>query len=408
MVVESRVNPLRPGIHLLAHDTQVDPFPTYARMRREFPVCQIEPDGIWAVSRYEDVRFALKRPDLFSSAAVLRLYNPEWLQEDSRRDYSILSQDPPVHTQNRSIINKAFVSGVVNTFADFLHGVASRFVDEVPVGESFDFLSGFAAPYVAEVLTHITGATGNQAVEDLLRWQKLSGELTLNRPSDEYIAALEHVQITQRNCFRRVIAERRLDPGDDLISELLKAEIDGIALSDAMIVSLLELLLTAGFDPVSHALSHAVILFARRPELMDSLRESPDRIPAFIEEMMRFDPPTHYLLRQTTTEVRIAGSIIPAESLVLLMTGSANRDAEQFPDPDDFILGRPNVREHMAFGVGPHACIGTALTRLEIKIALEALLRRFSAVCVPSDMELEWISSMNTHAPKALPTTFSI
>jgi cytochrome P450 len=176
MAVESPVNPLRPGIHLLARDTQVDPFPTYARMRHEFPLCQIEPDGIWAISRYEDVRFALKRPDLFSSAAVLRLYNPEWLQEDSRRDYSILSQDPPVHTQNRSIIHKAFVSGVVNSFSDFIRGAAKRFTEQVPVGEPFDFLSGFSAPYVAELLTHITGATGNQAVEDLLRWQKLSGD----------------------------------------------------------------------------------------------------------------------------------------------------------------------------------------------------------------------------------------
>jgi cytochrome P450 len=230
--------------------------------------------------------------------------------------------------------------------------------------------------------------------------------LTLSRPGDEYIAALEHVQITQRNCFRKVIAKRRLAPGHDLVSELLRAEIGGVVLTDAMIVSLLELLLTAGFDPVSHALGHGIILFARRPDLMALLRESPDRIPAFIEEMMRFDPPTHYLLRQTVPEVRIAGSTIPAESLVLLMTGSANRDAEQFQDPDDFILDRPNVREHLAFGVGPHACIGMALTRLEIKIALEALLSRFTSVYVPPDCELEWISSMNTHAPRSLPATF--
>ncbi len=120
---------------------------------------------------------------------------------------------------------------------------------------------------------------------------------------------------------------------------------------------------------------------------------------------MRFDPPTHYLLRQTTAEVRVADSIIPAESLVLLMVGSANRDSEQFPDPDNFILDRPNIREHLAFGSGPHTCIGMALARMETKIALETLLEKFSSVHVPPDAELEWISSMYLHATRKLPIT---
>jgi cytochrome P450 len=374
-------------------------------MRQEFPVCKIEPDGVWAISRYADVRFALKRPDFFSSAAVLKLFQPEWLHKDSRRDYSILSQDPPVHTENRSIINKAFVSGVINALAPFVQRAARDFVARLPIGRACDFLSEFAVPYTASILTHVTGTAGIQSAEDLQRWDELSEVLTPSRPSDEHIAALEQVQLSQRNCFRAVISERRRNPGDDFVSELLKAETGSGGLSDAMIVSLLELLFSAGFKTVSYTLCHCVILFARRPDLMDLLRKSPDRIPAFIEEMIRFDPPTHYLLRQTTGEIQVADVVIPAESLVLLMPGSANRDSEQFPDPDEFILDRPNIREHLAFGAGPHACIGIALARIEIKVALETLLERFSSVHVPPDSELEWIGSMYLRATRQLPAT---
>lgn len=405
MVAEARRNPLRPGIHLLTREAQIDPFPTYARMRQEFPVCMIEPDGVWAISRYSDVRFALKRPDLFSSAAVLKLFQPEWLQEDSRRDYSIFSQDPPVHTQNRSIINKAFASGVINGLTPFIRRTAEDFAERLPVGEPCDFISEFSLPYAATVLTHITGTAGIQAAEDLQRWDELSEVLTPSRPDDEHVATLEHVQLVQRNCFRAVISDRRRNPGDDFVSELLRSEAGGGALSDAMIVSLLELLFSAGFKTVSHTICHCVILFARRPDLMELLRKSPDYIPAFIEEMVRFDPPTHYLLRQTTEEVRVAGSTIPAESLVLLMVASANRDSEQFPDPDNFLMDRPNIREHLAFGAGPHACIGMALARMEAKIALETLLGKFSSVHAPPDSELDWISSMYVHATRSLPIT---
>lgn len=403
MVVESRMNPLRPGINLLTRDTQVDPFPTYARMRREFPVCRVEPHGVWAISRYADVRFALRSPDLFSSAAVLKLFQPEWLHKDSRRDYSILSQDPPVHTENRSIINKAFISGVINRLETFIRRTAQDFAAQLPIAASCDFLGEFSLPYAATILTHITGTAGIQAAEDLRRWDELSEVLTLSRPDDEHIAALERVQLSQRNCFRAVIEERRRNPGDDFVSELLRSEIDGVALSDAMIVSLLELLFSAGFKTVSDTLCHCVIFFARRPDLVELLRKSPDRIPAFIEEMIRFDPSTHYLLRQTTADLQVADVMIPAESLVLLMLGSANRDSEQFPEPDDFILDRPNIREHLAFGAGPHSCIGIALARMEIKVALEALLEKFSSVQVPPDSELEWLNSMYLRATRRLP-----
>jgi cytochrome P450 len=279
-------------------------------------------------------------------------------------------------------------------------------VEEIKAGEPFDFISGFSGRYAATILTHVTGTEGSQTAQDLLHWLELSEVLTLNRPSDAHIAALENAQVKQRNCFRAVINDRRSNPRDDLVTELLNAEIDGVVLTDGMIISLLELLLGAGFDTVSYTLCHCAILFARRPDLMDSLRQSPDLIPAFIEEMMRFDPPTHYLLRQTTADVILDEITIPKDSLALLMVGSANRDRHQFQDPDSFLLDRSNIREHLAFGAGPHACIGAALARLETKIALEALLSEFSKVHCPNDEDLPWISSMNVHAPNKLPTTF--
>jgi len=397
---------LRPGIHLHSQDVQVNPFPTYERMRDYFPVCQVEPNGFWAISRYEDVKSALRNPEIFSSAAILKLYQPEWLSSEAQRNYSIFSQDPPQHTENRTAINKAFVSGVIRQFVPIIECVAAELTGQIVPGETFDFLRGFSAQFALNILNHVTGLKGILSVEELIDWLELSESLSTNKPEAAQATALERMQIHQKQCLRQVLFDRKKIPQSDLVSELVSTEVNGQPLAEEELITLLEVLLGEGFDTVSYSLCHAIALLSERSDLYQRIRDQPVMIPKFIEELMRFDPPTHSLLRETTAAITVAGVTIPQGNLVLLMLGSANRDPKKFPKPDSFDIERENVKEHLAFGAGPHACIGAALARMELQIALECLVRRFSHVECPPPEQLTWVSGVNVHAPKALPVSF--
>jgi len=396
----------RPGINLLSEEIQRDPSSTYRRMLRDYPVCQLEPEGIVAICRYDDVRYALKRADIFSSKAVLKLYQPEWLSEAGKRDYSIFSQDPPEHTKNRALVNKAFITKVINRLVSFMGDIARTQVSSIGSGQEIDFIE-FARHYSYQVSSKITGTEGFQSYEEFKEWISLSEAISLSRPSDEFIEALEAAQVTQTNLLLSVIADRRANTRDDLVSELIESELDGMRLDDRMLSSLLELLVSAGVDTVAYTLAHCVMLLSTDAELCNVLQGDYSLIPSFIEELLRYDPPTHQLLRKTTTDCEVSDIKIPSGSLVLLMIGAANRDRGHFDEPDRFILNRKNSREHLAFGVGPHACIGAALARKEVEILVRHLLECFSHISVPSSDQLQWVASINSRAPKRLPVVFT-
>jgi len=395
----------RPGIHLLSGEIQRAPARTYATMLRDYPVCELEPDGVIAICRYEDVRAALRRADVFSSKALLRLFQPEWLSEAGRRDYSIFSQDPPEHTKNRALINKAFITKVINRLIGYIGDIAKAQVSKIESGKEIDFID-FARHYSYMISSKITGTEGFQPYDDFKQWLGLSESISLSRPSDEFISALESAQVNQTELLFSVIADRRANPREDLVSELIGSELDGMKLNDRMLASLLELLVSAGVDTVAYTLAHAVMVLSSDADLLAALRNDHSLLSSFVEELLRYDPPTHQLLRKTTANYEVAGITIPADSLVLLMIGAANRDSSHFDEPDRFYLNRPNSREHLAFGVGPRACIGAALARREVEILIREILEKFENIQSPSPENLEWVTSMNSRAPRKLPTVF--
>jgi cytochrome P450 len=400
-------NKSRPGIFLISPDVQKDPFPVYEKMRAEFPVCQVEPDGIWAITRYADALAALKDATLFSSAATRTLYQPEWLDAQCHLDYSILSEDPPEHDVHRRFINKAFVGKVINALIPMMEETAQSLLANIRGPKQVDFHRDFADQYIGKILRYITGTEDIQTIAELRHWVNLTEQVTPARPDDARVSALEAAIRKQRDYFYAVIAERRARPRCDLISELIQNDTDGQQLTDRMIVSLLELLLAAGFLTSTNMLSHSIMRLAREPALFQQLKSDASLIPAFIEEILRFDAPTQCVLRQTTQAVTIRDITIPKNALVLIIVASANRDAEYFENPDRFMLNRANVREHIAFGHGVHTCIGAALARLETKIALSAIISEFSQVACPPDDELPWISALWSHAVSELPVIFS-
>ena len=396
---------LRPDVDLLSPQHLANPFPTYKMLRENHPVCQVEPNGFWAVSRYKDVQFVFKEHELFSSAGYKAMFQADWLSDDCKSDRFIASQDPPEHTRRRALVNKAFVGRVINAQIPHMRKAAQSLVPALIEKDQVDFLEDFAFPYVGSFLGRITG-TEYAGVGELRRWMQMEEQFTPARPSDDIITEYEGIIRRQNAYFMKVVEDRRQHPQDDLVTALVNAEIDGERLSDSMLRDALALFVASGYQTPTQMLTACILQLARHPELMAELRKSPEKIPAFIEEMLRFVPALHCALRQARRDVEIAGVTIPKDDYVLVMIASANRDPSMFTNPDTIDISRANIKRHLAFGYGVHTCIGEALARLEIKIALEALLERFSHISCPPDDQLPWAKSMFVRGLLHLPASF--
>jgi len=391
-----------PRLNLFSPEICADPYPTYALCREHFPVCQVDPGGLWLITRYDDVQFALKRSDIFSSAGFREMLGPEWLADDFKRDLSILSQDPPTHTKNRTLVNRAFISRVIDNLVPFMEEVAGELLDKIGRSASADFSAQFAYPYAGKIISKITGIDQYQDVDALRRWSEVTEVISSIRPSDEQVKIVENALGMQNAYFDAVILSCRNNPRDDLINLIINAEIDGERQSDETLRNMMNLLIGAGFTTTAHALSNTLLYLCEHQELMAQLRSTPTLIPAFIEEMLRYNGPSHRVLRITTTAVTLSGVQIPQGATVLIALASANRDPARFEAPDTFNMNRNNIRDHVAFGWGPHVCIGAALARQEIRIALEALLRTYASITCTSS-NLTWIDSLTTSGVKELP-----
>lgn len=390
------------AVDILAPAVQREVFGLYDRLRRQSPVCRLAPGDLWGIARYADVRAALQAPHLFSSAGYREVFQPAWLAQDCKRDPFILGQDPPEHTRNRALVNKAFIPRVVRPLEPLMAETAARLAAALRDAGGGDFLEAFAFPYVMTVIRRITG-TEDQDPAQLRHWVELGEIVTPVKPAAAEAEEIEAAFRFQNRYFDAVIADRRRCPRADLATALTQARADGAQLSALQLRSQLDLLVGAGLGTTVYMLANAMMLLARDAGLLALLKAAPQRIPAFIEEMLRFNGPTHALLRTTTEPVALHGAVIPAGATVLLLIASANRDPAQFPDPDRFDLERANAASHVAFGQGPHTCIGAALARVELRIALEALLAAFDTIACPPDEALTWLPALNTHAVERLP-----
>jgi cytochrome P450 len=396
----------RPGIDLNAPDVIRNPFPTYTLMCTQFPVCQLEPNGIWAISQMDDVRFALKNHAAFSSEGMKALCKPAWL-EGTFLDQSILTQDPPGHDRQRALINKAFVKRVINLLIPKLHETATSLIDRFDFDQEFDFSHRFSWPYIEKIVGRMIGTDELQDVSELKYFIELQDTITPERPLPSVANEIETAFKIQYGFFREAIASRRQKPRDDIISAVLAAEIDGKKLPEQATIAFLHLLTSAALHTTAHALNNAIVQLARDPQLIPVLRESPDKINAFIEELLRFSPPTHSLFRQTTQDITIRGVTIPRGELVMLMLAAANRDPAHFKEPDRFDISRENSKAHVSFGDGAHTCVGSALAKVEIRIALEALLAKISHVSCRSEEDIDWLVSMVSRGISNLPVRLS-
>jgi cytochrome P450 len=353
-----------------------DPFPTYHRMRTELPVCRVEPGSFHALTRYDDVTAAFRDTATYSSAGFRAVLAPEWVGRNPSAE-SLIVLDPPTHTRQRSLVSRAFVASVINALQPFIETRVTELLDDMArdAGAPVDIVSRLGSPLAGSVIANVLGLDPT-LVPKFGQWVTNISKITPIVPPPEAVAETKRLLVEQEQYLASVIDERLASPGSDLPSVLCQAELDGERLSRDELISFMFILLGGGFETTVHLVSKAALLLADRPELHRALRDDPSRMGDFVEEMLRYDGPTHSLMRITTRDVALHGTTIPAGSMVALVIAAANRDPSRFPDPDAFDLDR-KATGVLAFGHGPHVCIGATLARMEGAAALRALTQRF-------------------------------
>ena len=360
---------LREGVALLDGAWYAtEPHGDWAWMREHAPAYHDPGCDVWAFTRYEDVRWASTNPEIFSNHHNIR----------PKIDHApmMISMDDPDHAKRRRLVSKGFTPRRVAANEPRIREICTDLIDRILERGECDFVSEVAAWLPLIVIGDMLGVR-EEDYEQLLQWSDLLLESTtgdLDRLEEATRAFTEYSAYQSE-----VIAERRRCPADDLVSVLVEAEVDGNRLDDESVLWESLLILIGGDETTRHVISGGMLELLQRPDDLAWLREDPDRLPTAIEEMLRSVSPIKTMSRTITRDVEVAGQRIPAGDEVLLTYPAANRDPEVFEAPDTFDIRRED-NPHLAFGFGPHFCLGASLARLELKVIFEEVLARLDDI----------------------------
>ena len=380
-----------------AYEIHEDPYPTYARLRDEAPAYHNPELDFWALSRFADVHQAMADWETYSSSAGVSLEDAS-----TARPPMIIMMDPPRQQQLRKLVSKAFTPRRVATMEPEIRALTRKHLAPLLGRGAFDFIADFSAKLPMDVISVMMGVP--DADQDMLRgW----ADVLLHREegkSEIPKAGLEGSANLVRY-FAEDLARRRTHPGDDLISALCEAEIDGERLTDAEIIGFCFLLVIAGNETTTKMLGNAIVLLGRHPDQRAWLHAHPDRIADAVEEVVRYDNSTQMLARLLMRDVPLHGKTMPKGRKVLLLVGSANRDERALARPNAFDVRRAQ-QPHMAFGYGVHVCLGASLARLEGRVALEEVLPRLGDYDVDT-AQLVRVHSANVRGYAHVPIRFT-
>jgi cytochrome P450 len=349
-----------------AYEIHEDPYPTYARLRDEAPAYHNPQLDFYALSRFHDVWNAIQDWETYSSAEGVSLE-----RGSGNRPPMIIAMDPPRQQQLRRLVSKAFTPRRIASLEPTVRALTRKYLEPVLARGRCDFIQDFAAKLPMDVISTMMGVAEDD--QDMLReW----ADTLLHREAgrSEIPEAGLEASANLARYFAADLARRRARPGDDLISALLDAEVDGERLTDAEIVGFCFLLVIAGNETTTKMLGNAAVLLARHPEQRAWLVANPGGVAGAVEEVVRYDNSTQMLARVLTRDVALHGETMRAGRKVLLLIGSANRDERAIERPDEFDVRREST--HLAFGHGIHVCLGASLARLEGRVALEEVLPR--------------------------------
>jgi cytochrome P450 len=382
-----------------SYDVHEDPYPIYKRLRDEAPAYWNERLRFWALSRHADVLAAFKDPVRFSSAGGVSLERSS--QIDPSTVAFFIAMDPPRHDKYRNLVSKAFTPRRIAELEPRIQALADRYIDRFIDARRCDFIADFSAKLPMDVISEMLGVPSDER-DTLREW----ADLVLHREPgmSEVPAAGIEASGNLLQYFARLVADRRRQPGDDLTSGLLAVELDGERLSDREVMAFLFLMIIAGNETTTKLLGNAAYWAWKNPDQRTLLRGAPDMIPRWVEETLRYDNSSQALARTLTADVTLHGKTLRAGDKALLLVGAGNRDERVFPQPDRYDLMRDHS-ESLSFGKGTHFCLGASLARLEGRVALEAVQRRFP------DFELDPGGLVRVHNPNvrgyaSMPITF--
>ncbi|HEV2955133.1 MAG TPA: cytochrome P450 [Xanthobacteraceae bacterium] len=390
--------------------TNADPFPIFRRLQDEDPVHWSEPVRGWVVTRYDDVRaIALERS---MSADRVRPFFAVLPGEEQRRLADLgryltlwaVFKDPPDHTRLRGLMNRAFTPRAVEALRPNIARIVDDLLDAIVARGSADLIADFAYPLPASVIMDMLGVPRS----DLDVMKVWSDDIALfvgiaRATPDKYARA----QVGTREMaayFRRLVAQRRKAPREDMISVLIAAEEQAQHLTEDEIVATCILLLFAGHETTANLIGNGVLAFLRHPGELAKLRARPELAASAVEECLRYDGPSGALARVVAVEHAMGGRTLKQGERVYAWMNAANRDPRRFPDPDRFNIERPDNR-HLTFGHGAHFCLGAPLARLEAQIAFPRIFARLEGLELAANT-FEWMDSLILRGVKKLPVRF--
>jgi cytochrome P450 len=392
-------------------EIMADPYPAFAEMRAQNPVAWSPILKGWLLTRYSDVRAALFDTRLSADRITPFM---ESLPPARRMALSGLERiltrwavfvDPPAHTRLRGLMNTAFTPRAIESLQPRIQAIVDRLIDAVMPAGRMDLIADFAYPLPATVIAGMLGVPD----EDVERFKSWSDNLAAfvggaqATPSKYERAAYGLSEMDAY--FRAIVRDRRgAKARDDIIGGLVAAEEDGRALSEDELVATAVLILFAGHETTANLIGNGLLALLKHPGEIARLRAQPQLAATAIEELLRYDSPAASVTRVAKQTVEYGGRRIAAGDRLFLMINSANRDGEQFPDPDRLDVGRADNR-HIAFGYGPHYCIGAPLARLEGQIAFTRLLARLGDIAL-EEAPLEWSDNLVLRGAKAIPLCF--
>jgi cytochrome P450 len=363
-----------------------NPYPTYQRLLEEGPLHFVDVSGgmwgVWAVFRHAECSAVAKDPRLSVRRTEGMLFTlPPERQTDFKELVRMLGLwmifiDPPEHTRMRKLMNRGFSQSAAQALRPQVEKIVNRVLDSIAGRALADLVKELAYPMPVRVISELLGVPETMH-EAFLRWSAAIAEFNGNpHRTVEHAENAQNAVLALTDFFRNAVAERRRNKGDDLISLLIDIKEEGEAFTEEELYAQCVMLLFAGHETTRNLIASGIYLLLREPEKAAELRDDPALVRSAVEEFLRYESPIQYTARVTTEPVEFCGIRIPKRQTILCMLGAANRDPQQFENPNALILDRLN-NQHLAFSAGPHFCIGAQLARLEGQVAILKTIQRF-------------------------------
>ena len=370
---------------IFSDEIRQDPYPTYARLHEEGPLHYLDAGGkwgVWSIFSHLECASIAKDPRLSAKRAQQMLLplpisrQPEFSELARMLSLWLIFMDPPEHTRLRKLLNKGFSPAAVEGLRPQVEAIVDEMLKPLHRGSEVELMHEFANPIPVRIILEMLGIS-EELRDTFVNWSRAIAAFrgNPNRTVEEARAAQDAL-IALTDFFRKTVAERRRNKGNDLISLLIDIEEEGEVLTEEELYAQCIALLFAGHETTRNLIGNGMYTLLQNPEKTAELRENPGMIRSAVEELLRYESPVQFTARVLKEDIEVCGQPIRKGWTVLCMLGAANRDPKQFEDPNELDLKRLN-NQHLAFGAGLHFCIGAQLARLEGQVAILNLVQRF-------------------------------